>query len=121
MNNGKRPQGAPGAAAAGNVDKKRVGQVTIAERDEIRALFERKNALLELFKSLADGEQLNNAVYEKVVADLGKVTTQFDEWWSAMRSKYQWEGAADGHWEIDFDDASIYLARNAGKGSGGRR
>ena len=38
-----------------------------------------------------------------------------------MRSKYQWESAADGHWEIDFDDASIYLARNMGKGGGGKR
>ncbi|MGA2033138.1 MAG: CXXX repeat peptide modification system protein [Thermoguttaceae bacterium] len=121
MKNVKRQQGASIAAAAGDAGKKRVGQVTDAERDEIRTLFERKIALLELFKSLADGDQLDNAVYEKVVADLGKVTTRFDAWWSAMRRKYQWESAVNGHWEIDFDDSSIYLLRNAGKEAGGNR
>ena len=113
MKNGRMRQGLPGDAAAGDADKKRVGQVTVEECDEIRTLFERKNALLELFKTLADGDRLDGAIYEKVVADLGKVTTRFDHWWSAMRTKYQWESAANGHWEIDFDDASIYLLGNA--------
>ncbi len=121
MNNGRRPQGMSSNGGPGDADRKRVGQVTVAERDEIRALFEAQSALLELFKTLADGDQLQSAVYEKVVADLGKVTTRFDEWWSAMRGKYEWESAADGHWEIDFDDCSIYLSRSAGKGGGSKR
>jgi len=72
-------------------------------------LFERKNALLELFKTLADSDQVNAAIYDKVVADLGKVTTRFNQWWSKTSERYQWESEPDGHWEIDFDDCSIYL------------
>jgi len=121
VKNARRQQGVSSAAAAGGAGRKRVGQVTVEERDGIRAMFERKSALLELFKSLADGDQMNDAVYEKVVADLGKVTTRFNDWWSAMRTKYQWESAADGHWEIDFEDASVYLFRTGGKGAAGNR
>ena len=97
------------AASAGKGVKKRVGQVSQQERDEIKATFERKNALVELFKTLADAEQVNDALYEKLVADLGKATTRHNEWWAAMRKKYQWESAPEGRWEIDFDDCSIYL------------
>jgi CXXX repeat modification system protein len=100
--------------AAGSSDKrpkKRVGQVSPQERDEMKATFERKNALVELFKTLADSDQVNSALYEKLVADLGKTTMRHNEWWAAMRKKYQWESAPYGRWEIDFDDCSIYLFR----------
>ena len=89
--------------------KKRVGQVTPEERDEIKVLFERKNALVELFKTLADSSPMNEVIYEKLVADLGKVTTLSNQWWSAKSAKYQWNSAQDGTWEIDFADCSIYL------------
>jgi len=89
--------------------KKRVGQVTPEERDEIKTLFERKNALTELFKTLAESDSMNSAAYEKVVADLGQVTTRFGQWWAEMSGRHQWESAKNGRWEIDFNDCSIYL------------
>ena len=48
--------------------KKKVGQVTLEEKNEILALYERRNSLTELAKILtADNAEL----YEKLVKDLG--------------------------------------------------
>ena len=91
--------------------RKRVGEVTAQERDEIRALFERKNALLELFRGLSESNTLNNTIYEKIVADLGKATTRFTDWWSAKSTQYHWENVSGWQWQIDFDDCSIYLVK----------
>lgn len=88
------------------MNKKRVGQVTEAERDQIQSLFERRNALHELSKILtADNEEL----YEKLIKDIGETGTKFQHWWDAMSEKYQWESCEGGHWEIQFDKCEIYL------------
>jgi CXXX repeat modification system protein len=109
LTSSKRPENGHASTPSDDPGRKRVGQVNSEEREEIKSLFERKNALVELFKTLADTDQVNSAAYEKLVTDLGKVTTRFDQWWSAMRRKYRWESAPDGRWEIDFDDGAIYL------------
>ena len=86
--------------------KKEIGQVTPKERDEIQTLFERRNGLNELAKILtADNAEL----YEKLVKDMGETGTRFQSWWDSMATKYQWESAPDGNWEIDFNDCAIYL------------
>ena len=86
--------------------KKLVGQVTPEERNEIQALFERRNGLNELAKILtADNAEL----YEKLVKDLGETGTKFQDWWNRMSEKYQWESAEGGNWEINFDTCEIYL------------
>lgn len=86
--------------------RKLVGTVTSQERDDIQALFERKNGLNELAKILtADNDEL----YDRLVKDMSETTSKFQNWWDAMASKYQWESADDGHWEIDFNDCAIYL------------
>lgn len=85
--------------------KKKVGQVTTEEKDEILSLFERKNGLAELAKILKD----NDALYEKMIADMGETSTKFQNWWNRMEAKYQWEGSENGHWEIDFNTNDIYL------------
>ena len=89
--------------------KKNIGNVTIEERDEILTLFERRNGLNELAKILTAD---NTALYEKMVKDLGETSTKFQNWWDTMAKKYQWEGAENGHWEIDFDECVIYLVTN---------
>jgi len=86
--------------------KKKVGQVSPVEKDEILALFERRNGLNELAKIVGNDETL----YEKVVADLGSTSVKFQAWWDKMASKYKWEGTENGHWEIDFNTNEIYLA-----------
>ena len=88
--------------------KTKVGQVTPAEKDEIQALFERRNGLSELAKIVtADNEEL----YEKLVKDLGTTGMKFQQWWDSMSAKYQWESVEGGNWEIDFDTCDIYLVR----------
>lgn len=86
--------------------KKTIGQVTPEERDEIQALFERRNGLNELAKIVtADNEEL----YEKLVKDMGETGTKFQSWWNRMADKYQWESIDGGNWEINFDTCDIYL------------
>lgn len=88
--------------------KKLVGSVTPEERNEIQALFERRNGLNELAKIVtADNAEL----YEKLVTDLGSTGAKFQTWWDRMSDKYKWESADDGNWEINFDTCDIYLVR----------
>ena len=86
--------------------RKLVGQVTPEERNEIQALFERRNGLNELAKILTAD---NNELYEKLVKDMGDTSTKFQNWWNRMSQKYQWESSENGHWEIDFDTLEVFL------------
>lgn len=86
--------------------KKEVGRVTEQERNEIQMLFERRNGLNELAQILtADNEDL----YNRLVKDLGETASKFQNWWNRMETKYNWEGAENGNWEIDFQNCLIYL------------
>lgn len=80
------------------------------ERDEIQALFERRNGLNELAKIVTAD---NNELYERLVKDMGETATRFQSWWDRMAMKYQWESTADGNWEIDFNSCSIFLVSPA--------
>ena len=86
--------------------KTKIGQVTIEERDEIQSLFERKNGLIELSQIL---EPSNEALYQKLVTDMGVTSTKFHDWWKRMSEKYNWKKSDNGKWEIDFDTCEIYL------------
>ncbi len=94
--------------AAPKSPKKSVGKVAPAERDEIRRLHERKNALVELLKSLSTDEEVN-ALYERLIGDLGAVTTAYHDWWNLKSRKYQWENIPGAKWEIDFETCEIFL------------
>ena len=86
--------------------RKKVGQVTPEEKNEIQTLFERRNGLTELAKIVTSD---NDELYEKLVKDMGETGTKFQSWWDSMARKYQWESAADGNWEINSDTCEIYL------------
>lgn len=85
-----------------------IGQVTTEERDEIQALFERRNGLNELSQILTVE---NEALYEKLVKDLGETGAKFQDWWNRMGEKYNWESVEGGNWEIDFETRNIYLVK----------
>lgn len=85
---------------------KLVGQVTPEERNEIQTLFERRNGLNELSQILTAE---NEALYEKLVKDLGETGAKFQNWWNRMGEKYNWESAEGGNWEINFETCEIYL------------
>lgn len=86
--------------------KKIIGRVTEEEKNEIQALFERRNGLNELSQILTVE---NEALYEKLVKDLGETGAKFQNWWNRMGEKYNWESAEGGNWEIDFETCNIYL------------
>ena len=86
--------------------KKVVGQVTEEEKNEIQALFERRNGLNELAKILTSD---NAELYERLVKDMGETGTKFQNWWDRMAQKYQWESAENGNWEINFETCEISL------------
>lgn len=88
------------------MERKLVGQVTVEEKNEIQALFERRNGLNELSQILTVE---NEALYEKLVKDLGETGAKFQDWWNRMGEKYNWESAEGGNWEIDFETCNIYL------------
>ena len=90
------------------VNKQTVGRVTLEEKNEIQALFERRNGLTELARIVtADNADL----YEKLVKDMGETSAKFEHWWDRMAGKYQWEAVDDGHWEINFETCEIYLVQ----------
>ena len=89
--------------------KKLIGQVTEEEKNEIQALFERKNGLAELSKILTAD---NEALYEKLVKDMGETNTRFQKWWDDMGLKYSWENHPNGNWEINFQTNEIFLVVN---------
>jgi CXXX repeat modification system protein len=86
--------------------KKIISRVTEEEKNEIQALFERRNGLNELSQILTIE---NEALYEKLVKDLGETGAKFQGWWDRMGEKYNWESAEDGNWEINFETCEIYL------------
>lgn len=88
------------------MNTKIVGSVTEEEKNAIQRLFERRNGLNELAKILTPE---NEALYEKLVKDLGETSTKFQQWWDTMAAKYQWESAPNGNWEINFDTNEIIL------------
>ncbi len=94
--------------------KKKIGRVTEKERDDILFLFERKNALIELSRSLVmlDRKELDHSpLYEKIVTDLGKISTEFQNWWDQKSVKYNWKRAKGCHWQIEFETCGIYLVK----------
>lgn len=89
--------------------KRKVGQVTVEEKNEIQTLFERRNGLSELAKILTAD---NETMYEKLVKDMGETGTKFQDWWDRMAAKYQWESSECGSWEINFETCDIYLVES---------
>lgn len=89
--------------------KRKVGQVTVEEKDEIQSLFERRNGLNELAMILTAE---NDALYEKLVKDMGETNLKFQNWWNSMSEKYQWESCDGGNWEINFETCDIYLVES---------
>jgi CXXX repeat modification system protein len=99
-------------------ETKVLGTVTSDEAATLRRLYERRNGLLELFKVLPDlsGDGAD-ALYGRIVKDLGEVMTGYEEWWNGMSRKYGWENTKGKSWEIDFESREVLL-RNEREGKG---
>ena len=84
-----------------------IGKVTESERNEIQAIYERRNGLCELTKII----DYDDSIYEKLVADFSRTNAQFQEWWDKMALKYNWERVHGAHWSIDFKTCEIHLEK----------
>lgn len=91
-----------------SASKKLIGKVTAEERDTIKLLYEKKNGLIELVRSLNES---NMHLYDRITIDLGRITIDFNNWWSEKSEKYQWENIEGYQWEIKFETGEIYLVR----------
>ena len=88
------------------------GKVTAEERDEIKELFIRKNALAELFIVVSKLDSDSSGVlYEKALKDMGETSTAFHAWWERKAAQYGWKAADGGTWRIDFETCEIYLVQ----------
>ena len=88
------------------MNRKIVGEVSIEERDEIKSIYMRRSALMDLAKILTID---NSELYEKLIIDLGETNVKFQDWWSAKAKEHDWEGAENGRWQIDFNTCEIFL------------
>jgi CXXX repeat modification system protein len=88
--------------------KEVIGKVTINERDEIKKLFGRKNALMDLLKSVEKG----SSMYENAMEDLIETNEKFQNWWNVTSDKYSWKGGGGIQWSINFDTCEIFLAND---------
>lgn len=94
--------------------RREIGSVSPEERDEIQKLFERRNGLLELAKTLATTPGLdfdNNPLYEKLTRDMGETSTKFQKWWDVRSKEYGWENLDGYQWEIDFETCKIFIKK----------
>jgi len=90
--------------------KTMVGTVTPEESDAIRALFERRNGLLELFKALIDMDtDQRDLLYEKIVRDFSDVTARYQDWWTEKSLKYGWENSEGKRWEVNFTSCEVFI------------
>ena len=85
---------------------RKIGKITIEEKNQIQTLFERRNGLRELAKILTAD---NHELYEKLIKDISKTNFEYQNWWDNMSRKYQWESIENYNWQIDFDTCEIYL------------
>lgn len=92
--------------------KKLMGTVTSEERDGIKGLYERKNGLVELFKSITDiDKEETNKLYDKLVKDMADTSTKYQGWFDTMSKKYKWENIPGYNWEINFDTCEVFLTK----------
>lgn len=97
-----------------DIDKTKVGQVTPEERDEIKTIYERKNGITELFRSLVNvdpAELEKSSLYDRLVKDMGDISTRFQNWWDDKSKKYNWDNKAGYKWQIDFTSRDIFIVK----------
>lgn len=95
-------------------ERREVGQVNPEERDEIQKLFERKNGLAELAKTMATlprNQLEDNPMLDKLTTDMGRVATKFQKWWDDKSAEYKWENKPGYSWEIDFETCKVFIRR----------
>lgn len=88
-------------------------QITEEEKQEVRSLFNRKNAIRELL----DSSYNNQGLFDKLTGEFVEVSTNFQNWFKKFEEKYQAVGAPGHFWSVDFDNNTVTLRQVPGKGA----
>ena len=84
-----------------------LGSITDFENDELRLLFSKKTALIELMRSLENNSA--EKIYDKIVTDLAAANDAIAAWWEKTSAKYNWTFSASDTWSVDFKSKIAYL------------
>jgi CXXX repeat modification system protein len=94
------------------INANKVGTITPEERDEIKRLYERKNALVELFKTLSDVDKEETAkLYHKIVEDMTETSAQYHKWFETNSQKYNWKNIPGYQWNVNFETCEVFLQK----------
>lgn len=94
--------------------KEKVGLVSEEEKNEIKAIFQRRLALKELLMTINNPslpEADKDDLYRRIVDDLTKNRELHEKWWKEMPLKYHWKWDENSFWSIDFDTNEIFLVQ----------
>ncbi len=83
------------------------------EAEQIRKIFQRKTALLELMptiKSPMDKQSLDY-LYEKVVNDLQQTNQKMREWWNDLSKTHGWDYGDGYSWTVNFHNQEIMITQ----------
>lgn len=84
------------------------GKVTPDERDEIKNLFRRRLALVELSTAIEKVPlEQRDAFYERVITDLGQTIAASSAWWETKSRAYQWPSGRN--WRVDFETCEVFV------------
>jgi len=86
--------------------EKIVGNVGKREKNEIIDICEKKMSLDNLVLITKDQDE---KLYNKAIDALKDVKQEYDDWWSRMVEKYNFEGDENGHWEVNFQTGQVIL------------
>lgn len=84
---------------------KAIWTLTEEEKNEIQELYEKRIALENLVNII---DPANEALYNKLTGDYGKIIVQFQKWWSETSEKYNWEKGMN--WFVNFETSEVMLS-----------
>lgn len=86
-----------------------IGKVSDTEKEEIRTIYNRKNSLMELAKSITS----DDSIYERLILDICETNSKYQLWWNNMSSKYNWEKCDNTNYRLDFESCEVYLIQKS--------
>ncbi|MBP2634863.1 MAG: response regulator receiver modulated serine phosphatase [Firmicutes bacterium] len=92
-------------------EKLMIGKVTAEEAASIKHLTTRKTELKRQLKRLIDmdKEELYCTLYDKIIQEIGEVSTACEQWWDAKYDKYRWANIVGDEIEIDYENGHVFV------------
>lgn len=89
---------------------KKLGTVSGETLENIKCLYLRKTALVELTEMLNMSKQeVSGTLYNRIIDDLMGTSAKINVWWKETAKTNQWDFDPDDTWKIDFDSGAVYI------------